>query len=102
MSSGNHTATGVLPARHNDRRLHLDALRAAVEGRRELACGMVERRGVAWVSVVRVGASRRMVEVGCDYVRSGWWFTWSDGRPIAPVQNVHGVVARLVGELGDG
>jgi hypothetical protein len=99
MSSGKHT--GVLPATRNDRRVHLDALRAAVEGRPELASGVVERRGVAWVSVARVGETWRMVEIGCDYVRSGWWFTWSDGRPIAPVRNVHGVVARLVRELGD-
>ncbi|WP_412520515.1 hypothetical protein K8Z49_21600 [Actinomadura madurae] len=98
MSSGEHT--GVLTATRNDRRIHLGALRAAVELRPELACGVVERRGVAWVSVVRVGGSRRTVELGCDYVRSGWWFTWSDGRPIAPVGNVQSVVGRLVRELG--
>ncbi|SFN78319.1 MULTISPECIES: hypothetical protein [Actinomadura] len=98
MSSGDHT--GVLPATRNDRRTHLDALRAAVELRPELAGGVVERRGVAWVSVVRVGGPRRTVEIGCDYVRSGWWFTWSDGRPIAPVGNVQSVVGRLVRELG--
>lgn len=99
MSSGKHT--GVLPATHNDRLTHLDALRAAVEKRPDLACGVVERRGIAWVSVVRVGEPRRMVEIGCDYVRSGWWFTWSDGRPIAPVRTVQSIVARLVRELGD-
>ncbi|MEO3828463.1 hypothetical protein [Actinomadura sp. B10D3] len=98
MSSA--TQSGVLPATRNDRRTHLDALRAAVEGQPGLACGAVERRGVAWVSVVRVGEPRRMVEIGCDYVRSGWWFTWSDGRPITPVGNVQSVVGRLVRELG--
>ncbi|TDD69800.1 hypothetical protein E1293_35405 [Actinomadura darangshiensis] len=99
MTSGKHAVAGVLPTGPNDRRTHLDALRVAMEGRPEFACGIVERRGVAWVSVVRVGASRRMVEVGCDYVRSGWWFTWSDGRPIAPVRNVQSVIAHLVREL---
>ncbi|TDD37306.1 hypothetical protein E1287_09125 [Actinomadura sp. KC06] len=96
MSAGKHA---VLP---NERVVHLGALRDAVDARRELACGLIERRGVTWVSVVRVGGSGRLVEVGCDYVRAAWWFTWSDGRPIAPVRNVEGVVAVLVRELAGG
>ncbi|MFB4305852.1 hypothetical protein [Actinomadura sp. GTD37] len=90
----------VLTTRRNDRRTHLDALRAAVEARRELACEVVVRRGVAWVSVA--GSSQARVEVGCDYLRSGWWFTWADGRLIAPVRDVQCVVDRLVDGLGDG
>ncbi|TMR06406.1 hypothetical protein ETD83_04745 [Actinomadura soli] len=97
MSAGKHAAGNVLP---NERLVHLEALRAAVDARRELACRLIERRGMTWVSVVRIGGSGRLVEVGCDYVRAAWWFTWSDGRPIAPVRNVEGVVAALVRELG--
>ena len=89
----------VLATRRNDRRVHLETLQKAMEARSELACEVVVRRGVAWVSVV--GPSRAAVEVGCDYVRSGWWFTWADGRLIAPVRDVRAVVARLVGALGD-
>ncbi|MFA1549016.1 hypothetical protein [Actinomadura chokoriensis] len=99
MTAGKHSATGVLATRRNDRHAHLDALRAGVEARQELACEVVVRRGVAWVSVI--GPSQARVEVGCDYVRSGWWFTWADGRLFAPVRDVEGVIARLVGELGD-
>lgn len=95
---GRHSAVGVESAMRSDRRVHLDALRAAVQARPELACGIVERRGVTWVSVIRVG-SRRMVEVGCDYMRSGWWFTWADGRLIGPVWDVERVVGVLVREL---
>lgn len=98
---GRHAATVERPAPSNQRRVHLDALRAAVEARRELACGMVERRGVTWVSVVGVGGVRRPVEVRCDYVRSAWWFTWDDGRPIAPARDVRHAVDVLVRELVD-
>ncbi|GAA4237092.1 hypothetical protein GCM10022254_48250 [Actinomadura meridiana] len=101
MGHGRHAVGGVMVRPRNERRVHLDALRDAVREREELECGLVERRGVAWVSVVRVG-SRRLVEVGCDFVRAGWWFTWSDGRPIAPVENVQAVVGVLVRELADG
>ncbi|MEU5989051.1 hypothetical protein ABZ806_08740 [Spirillospora sp. NPDC047418] len=69
MATGKHSTTGVLPTMRNDRRSHLEALQVAVAARPELACEVVERQGVAWVSVV--GLSRRTVEVGCDYVRSG-------------------------------
>jgi hypothetical protein len=55
---------------------------------------------VVWASVGRVG-SRRLVEVGCDFVRAGWWFTWSDGRPIAPVKSIQAVIGVLVRELAD-
>ncbi|MFI0485548.1 hypothetical protein [Actinomadura sp. 9N215] len=98
MSAGKHAVTGVLSGRRNERLVQLKALRDAVDERQELACGLVEQRGVTWVSVVRVGGSR-LVEVGCDYVRGAWWFTWSDGRPIAPVRNVEGAVGALVREL---
>ncbi|MFI0405151.1 hypothetical protein [Actinomadura sp. 3N508] len=81
----------------NERVANLHVLRDAVEARRELACGLIERRGVSWVSVVRVGGSGRLVEVGCDFVREAWWFTWSDGRPIA--RDVDGVIGALVREL---
>ncbi|MFI0370162.1 hypothetical protein ACH35V_20020 [Actinomadura sp. 1N219] len=101
MSVGKRAAGSVLP---NGQLVHLGALRDAVEARRELACGLIERRGVTWVSVVRVGGSGRLVEVGCDYVRAAWWFTWSDGRPVAAVWNVEGVVVGLAGGRckGDG
>ncbi|MEU8800431.1 hypothetical protein [Spirillospora sp. NPDC048819] len=98
MQPGRQAAT---PVPSNERRAHLDALRAAVEARRELACGVVERRGVTWVSVVGVGEARRLVEVGCDYVRSAWWFIRDDGRPIAPARDVHHAVDVLVRELVD-
>lgn len=88
----------VLPVR-SDRQVHLGELRTAVEARPGLACGVVERRGVSWISVVRVDAPQRLVEVGCDFVRAEWWFTWSDGRPIGSVRDVGGVVAVLVREL---
>lgn len=92
VQSGRHA-----PAPSNERRVHLRALGAAIEARRELACGLVERHGVTWVSVVGVG-SRQLVEIGCDYVRSAWWFTW-DGRPIAPARDVSRAVDVLVREL---
>ncbi|MFC4053968.1 hypothetical protein ACFOY4_30105 [Actinomadura syzygii] len=88
----------VLPVR-SDRQTHLGELRAAIEAHPELACGVVERRGVSWISVVRVGAPQRLVEVGCDFLRAEWWFTWSDGRTIGSVRDVDGVVAVLVREL---
>lgn len=84
----------------DERRVRLDALRDAVGEQRDLVGGLVERRGVVWVSVGRVG-SRRLVEVGCDFVRAGWWFTWSDGRPIAPVKSIQAVIGVLVRELAD-
>jgi hypothetical protein len=90
----------AVSAPSNERRVHLDALRAAIDTRRELACGMVERRGMTWVSVVGVGGARRLVEVGCDYVRSAWWFVWDDGRRIAPVSDVQTVVDLLVDQVG--
>ncbi|TDC61539.1 hypothetical protein E1200_28715 [Actinomadura sp. GC306] len=89
----------AVSAPSNERRVHLDALRAAIDTRRELACGMVERRGMTWVSVVGVGGARRLVEVGCDYIRSAWWFTWDDGRPIVPARDVHRAVDVLTREL---
>ncbi|NKZ05784.1 hypothetical protein [Actinomadura latina] len=99
MAAGKHSTTGVLTTMRNDRRSHLETLQGAVAARRKLACDVVERRGVAWVSVV--GRSGRTVEVGCDYLRSGWWFTWADGRLIAPVRDVRDVVDRLARELED-
>ncbi|TDC55050.1 hypothetical protein E1281_14640 [Actinomadura sp. KC345] len=99
MRFGGHADTAERPAPSNERRVHLDALRDAVQARQELACGMVERRGVTWVSVVGVGGTRRLVEVGCDYGRSTWWFTWSDGRPIVPARDVHRAVDVLIREL---
>ena len=99
MAAGKHSATGVLTTMRNDRRLHLEALHAAVAARPELACEVVEQRGVAWVSVVL--RSGRTVEVGCDYVRSEWWFTWADGRQIAPVRDIRNFVDRLVRERED-
>lgn len=85
-------AAGV---RRNERVVHLATLRVAVQARRELDGRVVERRGVSWASVGRVGGTR-FVEVGCDFVWAAWWFTWGDGRPIAPVENVEGVVDVLV------
>ncbi|TDB86031.1 hypothetical protein E1264_19260 [Actinomadura sp. KC216] len=93
MSAGNQ---GVLT---NERVANLHVLRGAVEARRELACELIERRGVTWISVARFGGSGRLVLVGCDFVREAWWFTWQDGRPIAPVRDVEGVIAMLVREL---
>jgi hypothetical protein len=57
---------------------------------------MVERRGTPMLSVVRYGGTGALAEIGCDYVRAAWWFTWSDGKPIAPVQDAAGVVRLLV------
>ncbi|TDC81630.1 hypothetical protein [Actinomadura sp. 7K507] len=99
MRFDGHADTAEQATPSNARRLHLNALRDAVQARRELACGMVERRGVAWVSVVGVGGAGRLVEVGCDYVRSAWWFTWHDGRPIGPARDVHRAVEVLIREL---
>jgi hypothetical protein len=48
------------------------------------------------LSVVRYGGTGALAEIGCDYVRAAWWFTWSDGKPIAPVQDTAEVVRLLV------
>ncbi|MGK5557347.1 hypothetical protein ACSNOI_37645 [Actinomadura kijaniata] len=68
-----------------------------------LACGIVIRRGTPILNVVQIGAARRMVEVGCDYVDGCWRYVWADsGDVIAPVGDVAGVVRVLVRELAAG
>ncbi len=86
-------------ARRDERLVHLDTLRAAVETRPALACGVVERDNAPALSVVRHGGTGPPVEVGCDYARVAWWFTWTDGRLIKPVQDIDGAVAVLIREL---
>ncbi|MFI0482735.1 hypothetical protein [Actinomadura sp. 9N215] len=96
---GRHVATIDVSPR-NERREHLSALDVGVRAHPELAGGLVERRGVSWVSVVRYGGPRRRVEIGCDFRDGGWWFCWaSDGRAIAPASDVTGTLDAVAGEL---
>lgn len=98
FDKGRHAATMDAPPR-NDRREHLFALDAGVRAHPELAGGLVERRGVTWVSVVRYGGPRR-AEIGCDFRDGGWWFCWAaDGRPIGPACDITGALDAIAGEL---
>ncbi|TMQ92025.1 hypothetical protein ETD83_28285 [Actinomadura soli] len=99
FDKGRHAATMDGPPR-NDRREYLSELHEGVEAYRGLAGGLIERRGVTWVSVVRYGGPRRTAEIGCDFRDGGWWFCWAaDGRIIAPACDIIGALDTIAREL---
>ncbi|MFI0373606.1 hypothetical protein ACH35V_37600 [Actinomadura sp. 1N219] len=100
FDKGRHAATLDVPPPRNDRRMHLSELDEGVRTHPELAGGLIERRGVTWVSVVRYGGPRRTVEIGCDFRDGQWWFCWAaDGRPIRPACDVSATLDAVASEL---
>ncbi|MFC5745205.1 hypothetical protein [Actinomadura rugatobispora] len=98
FARGRHAATISTPRPHNDRREHLNELRAAVEARPGIGCGLVERRGVTWLDL---GSPRRTFAIGCDFRDGAWWFVRSaDGTAIAPADDITGAVKAIERELG--
>ncbi|XVQ10005.1 hypothetical protein ACQP1W_47080 [Spirillospora sp. CA-255316] len=98
---GRHAATISTPRPHNDRREHLNELRAAIDARPGIGGGLVERRGVTWLDLVRYGSPRRTFTIGCDFRDGEWWFVRSaDGTTIAPADDITGTVKAIEHELG--
>ncbi|GAA4241484.1 hypothetical protein GCM10022254_70490 [Actinomadura meridiana] len=101
FGKGRHAATPRAVPPRNDRRTYLFELDAAVRTHPELAGGLVERRGVTWVSVAGHGGPRRTVEIGCDFRDGQWWFCWAaDGRPIRPARDVAQTLDAVASALG--
>ncbi|MFI0366309.1 hypothetical protein ACH35V_00435 [Actinomadura sp. 1N219] len=101
FDKGRHAATVDAPPR-NERREYLSALHEGVRAHPELAGGLIERRGVSWVSVVRYGGPRRTAEIGCDFRDGGWWFCWAaDGRAIAPASDITRALDAITRELAE-
>lgn len=101
LDRGRHAATSIDgPAPSSNRRAFLTALDEVVRSRPGLACGIVTRRGVPILNVVRFGAAGRSVEIGCDFSDGCWWFAWAaDGQTIAPVDDPDGAADVIAHEL---
>jgi hypothetical protein len=98
---GRHAATISTPRPRNDRREHLDGLRAALDAHAGVGGRLVERCGVTWLSLVRYGSPRRTFDIGCDFRDGAWWFVRSaSGTTIAPVDDITGTVKAIEHELG--
>ncbi|TMQ99171.1 hypothetical protein ETD83_18425 [Actinomadura soli] len=99
FDKGRHAATVDAPPR-NERHEYLSALHEGVRAHPELAGGLIERRGVSWVSVVRYGGPRRTAEIGCDFRDGGWWLWWAaNGQAIAPASDITGALDAITREL---
>ncbi|GAA2433803.1 hypothetical protein GCM10010191_55090 [Actinomadura vinacea] len=98
---GRHAATINTRRPRNDRREHLNELRAAIDARPGIGGGLVERRGVPWLNLVRYWSPRRTLDIGCDFRDGAWWFVrLTDGTTIAPVDDITGTVRAIEHELG--
>lgn len=85
-----NAVTSENTAMSHERRVFISKLDSVINSHKGLACGVVERRGLPVLHVVRFGSAGHAVEIGCNLLEREWWFTWDmTGDAIAPASALY-------------
>jgi hypothetical protein len=87
------------------RRPFLTALDEAVREQGGMSCGIVPRDGTPVLYVLNTESPSRFTEIGADFIRGTWMFTWAPtgetiGAADSPTQTAETIARALGAHLG--